>query len=61
VLFLLGAGVLVYTYAQKQIDSANWTQHTMDVLSTLQRTSTFAERVQYRTRLFTLTRREISR
>src|ERR1700729_3137974 len=55
VLFTLAAGALVYGNTRRLISSAEWVQHTEDVLATLQRVSLLAERIEYRSRLYLLT------
>jgi diguanylate cyclase (GGDEF)-like protein len=52
VLFTAAAGLLAYLNTQRLITSANWVQHTQDVLSSLQRASLLNERVEYRTQLY---------
>jgi len=51
----IAAGVLVYSNTQRLIASADWVQHTQDVLATLQRVSVLLERVDYRSRLYLAT------
>ena len=54
VLFTLGAGAVLYRNTQTLTTAAQWVQHTQDVLSSLQRASMLAERVEYRSRLYTI-------
>jgi diguanylate cyclase (GGDEF)-like protein len=56
--FTVVAGVLLFGSTQKLISAADWVQHTQDVLSSLQRASLLAERVEYRTHLYQLTKDE---
>ena len=55
VVFTVAAGTLVYGNTRRLISSAEWVQHTEDVLATLQRVSLLAERIEYRSRLYLLT------
>ena len=52
VLFTLGAGFVLYSNTRTLTGAAERVQHTQDVLSSLQRASILAERVEYRARLF---------
>lgn len=54
VLFTLAAGVVLYNNTRTLTSAAQWVQHTQDVLSSLQRASLLAERVEYRSRLYTI-------
>lgn len=54
----LAAGFLVYANTQRLISAGDWIQHTQEVLASLQRSALFAERVEYRTRLYLLTGEE---
>ena len=54
VLFTLAAGSALYSNTQTLTSAAERVQHTQEVLSSLQRASLFAERVEYRARLYTL-------
>ena len=54
VLFTLGAGAVLYNNTQRLTSAAQWVQHTQEVLSSLQRASLLTERVEYRTRLYTI-------
>jgi len=58
VLFTIEAGGLVYENTQRLISSADWVQHTEDVIASLQRVSLLNERIEYRTRLYQLTANE---
>ena len=58
VLFTVAAGALVYGNTERLISSAEWVQHTEDVLASLQRVSLLTERIEYRTRLYLLTGNE---
>jgi len=58
VLITAAAGTMVYRNTQSLIASAEWVQHTEDVLSSLQRVSLLIERIEYRTRLYLLTGNE---
>jgi diguanylate cyclase (GGDEF)-like protein len=51
--FTVAADFVVYT-TQSLTSAAHWVQHTQQVLSSLQRASLLAERVEYRTRLYLL-------
>jgi diguanylate cyclase (GGDEF)-like protein len=52
------ASTLVYKTTRQLISSAEWVQHTEDVLASLQRVSLLDERIEYRTRLYVLTDNE---
>jgi diguanylate cyclase (GGDEF)-like protein len=52
VLFTLAAGTVLYSNTQTLTTAAQWVQHTQEVLISLQRASNFAERVEYRSRLY---------
>ena len=54
VLFTLAAGSVLYNNTRTLTAAAQWVQHTQEVLSSLQRASMLAERVEYRSRLYTL-------
>lgn len=54
VLFTSAAGSLLYKNTQTLTTAAQWVQHTQEVLSSLQRASLQAERIEYRSRLYTL-------
>jgi diguanylate cyclase (GGDEF)-like protein len=54
VLFTLVAGSVLYNNTQTLTSAAERVQHTQEVLSSLQRASLQAERVEYRSRLYTL-------
>ena len=54
VLFTLAAGSVLYNNTRTLTSAAEWVQHTQEVLSSLQRASLLAERVEYRSRLYTL-------
>jgi diguanylate cyclase (GGDEF)-like protein len=58
VLFTAVAGALVYANTRGLISSAEWVEHTEDVLASLQRVSLLNERIEYRTRLYVLTGNE---
>jgi diguanylate cyclase (GGDEF)-like protein len=58
VLITVAAGTLVYGNTRRLIASAEWVQHTEDVLASLQRISLLYERIEYRTRLYLLTGNE---
>lgn len=58
VVFTVAAGTLVYENTRRLISSAEWVQHTQDVLASLQRVSLLYERIDYRTRLYLLTGNE---
>jgi diguanylate cyclase (GGDEF)-like protein len=53
VLFTLAAGLVLNNNTRTLTSAAQWVQHTQDVLSSLQRASLLAERVEYRSRLYT--------
>jgi diguanylate cyclase (GGDEF)-like protein len=55
VLFTVLAGALVFGNTRQLISSAEWVQHTQDVLASLQRVSLLTERIEYRSRLYELT------
>lgn len=55
VVFTLGAGEFLYLNTRQLTDAAQWVQHTEEVLNSLQRAGLLAERVEYRTRLYSLT------
>lgn len=55
VLFTVLAGALVFGNTRELISSAEWVQHTQDVLASLQRVSLLTERIEYRSRLYSLT------
>lgn len=55
VLFTTLAGALVYGDTRQLISSAEWVQHTQEVLASLQRVSLLTERIEYRSRLYNLT------
>jgi diguanylate cyclase (GGDEF)-like protein len=57
-LFTAGAGVFLYRTTQRLIDSANWIEHTHDVLTALQSATYQIERVGTASHLFTLTKDE---
>jgi len=57
-LFTAGAGVFLYHTTRSLIDSAQWVQHTQDVLTALQSATVQVERVGNASRLFTLTKDE---
>jgi diguanylate cyclase (GGDEF)-like protein len=52
VLFTIVAGAVLYSNTQTLTTAAQWVQHTQEVLNSLQRASNFAERVEYRSRLY---------
>ena len=54
VLFTLGAGAVLYNNTRTLTTAAQWVQHTQEVLTSLQRATFLAERVEYRARLYTL-------
>ena len=54
VLFTLAAGSVLYNNTRTLTTAGQWVQHTQEVLSSLQRASVFAERTEYRSRLYTL-------
>ena len=54
VLFTLGAGSVLYSNTRTLTTAAQWVQHTQEVLSSLQRATLLAERVEYRSHLYTL-------
>ena len=58
VVITVAAGTLVYGNTRRLISSAEWVQHTEDVLASLQRVSLLFERIEYRTRLYLLTGNE---
>jgi len=58
VLFTVAAGAFVYGNTRQLISSADWVQHTEDVIASLQRVSLLDERIEYRTRLYQLTGNE---
>jgi diguanylate cyclase (GGDEF)-like protein len=58
VLFMVLAGAFVYRNTRSLITSSEWVQHTQDVLATLQRVSLLTERIEYRSRLYSLTGNE---
>ena len=58
VLFMVVAGAFVYSNTRSLISSGQWVQHTQEVLSSLQRVSLLVERIEYRSRLYTLTTNE---
>jgi diguanylate cyclase (GGDEF)-like protein len=51
----VAAGFLEYANTQRLISAGDWIQHTQEVLSSLQRSSLLAERVEYRTRIYSIT------
>jgi diguanylate cyclase (GGDEF)-like protein len=55
VIFMVAAGVFVYRNTRSLITSAEWVQHTDDVLAALQRVSLLTERVEYRTQMYNMT------
>ena len=57
-LFTTAAGVLVYGNTRRLISSADWVEHTQDVLASLQRVSLLVERIDYRTHLYLATGNE---
>jgi diguanylate cyclase (GGDEF)-like protein len=56
VLFTAVAGEFVYSNTRQLISAADWAQHTQDVISGLQRAALLSERIEYRTRIYSLTR-----
>jgi diguanylate cyclase (GGDEF)-like protein len=56
--FMLAAGVFVYGNTRSLITSGEWVRHTQEVISSLQRVSLLVERIEYRSRLYTLTGNE---
>jgi diguanylate cyclase (GGDEF)-like protein len=58
VVFTILAGFLVYGNTRALIASGGWVQHTKEVLASLQRVSLLIERMDYRSRLYTLTGNE---
>src|ERR1700722_5828122 len=54
VLFAVGGGLLLFWNTQRLTDSAQWVEHTNEVLNALQRASLLAERIEYRSRLYAL-------
>jgi len=58
VLFTLAAGALVYGNTRRLIAAADWVEHTQEVLNSLQRASLLLERIEYRSRLYSLTSNE---
>lgn len=57
-LFTFAAGVFVYNRTQALISSDQWVDHTRTVLSALQRASLLVERIEYRSKLFSLTHQQ---
>ncbi len=55
VVFTIASGIMVYGNTRRLISSAEWVQHTEDVLAALQRVSLLVERIEYRSRLYLLT------
>ncbi len=53
VLFTIAAGAVLYSNTQRLTSASQWVQHTQEVLSSLQRAALLAERVEYRSRLYT--------
>ena len=58
VLFTVLAGALVYGNTRRLITSAEWVQHTQDVIASLQRVALLTERIDYRVRLYVLSNNE---
>jgi diguanylate cyclase (GGDEF)-like protein len=58
VLFTVAAGTFVFGNTRKLIAAAEWVQHTQEVLASLQRVSLLMERIEYRSRLYSLTANE---
>jgi CHASE3 domain sensor protein len=58
VLFTVLAGALVYANTRNLISSDEWVRHTQEVLASLQRVSLLIERMEYRSRLYSLTGNE---
>lgn len=58
VLFLTVAAWTVYGNSRRLITAAEWVDHTKEVLTALQRVSLLIERIEYRSRLYTLTKNE---
>jgi len=58
VLFTVAAGSTVYKNTRNLISESGWVQHTQEVLSSLQHVSLLIERIEYRTRLYTLSGNE---
>ena len=56
--FMLAAGAFVYSNTRSLISSGEWVQHTQEVLASLQRVSLLVERIEYRSRLYTLSGNE---
>ena len=56
--FMVLAGALVYGNTRSLISSSEWVQHSQEVLASLQRVSLLTERIEYRTRLYTLSGNE---
>lgn len=54
ILFTIAAGFVLYSNTQTLTGAAELVQHTQEVLSSLQRASILAERVEYRSRLYAL-------
>lgn len=54
VIFMVAAGVFVYRNTRSLITSAEWVQHTDDVLAALQRVSLLMERVEYRAQMYNM-------
>jgi diguanylate cyclase (GGDEF)-like protein len=55
VLFTVLAGAIVFDNTRQLISSSEWVQHTQEVLASLQRVSLLTERIEYRSRLYSLT------
>jgi diguanylate cyclase (GGDEF)-like protein len=57
----VAAGMLVYSNTKRLIRSAEWVEHTQEVLASLQRVSLLVERIDYRSRLYLATGNEEQR
>ena len=58
VLFTVLAGSLVYWNTRSLIASSEWVHHTEKVIASLQQASLLTERIEYRSRLYVLTKNE---
>jgi diguanylate cyclase (GGDEF)-like protein len=56
IVFICGAGLLVYGNTQRLIQARDWVEHTHEVLATLQSASRRVDRIESDTHLFQLTR-----
>jgi len=57
-LFTLAAGGLLYQSTNRLISSAHWVEHTQDVITSLQSSTQFVERIESSSRLFLSTKDE---